>query len=144
MEKYIQQLSTFTTDDKWCHLLSSLWFPASDILHNSQKCICPNVPRVPMCPRLPYIQAISGGGRLAMSDSPLYNITCGSGSYILILGFRYKVFRGLLMHFSHFGTSSVPFRYHSRFKSGGTERLGIGTLIDWNPNCSKLLVIAQH
>ena len=28
-------------------------------------------------PPLQYIQAISGGGRRAMSDSPLYNITCG-------------------------------------------------------------------
>ena len=27
-------------------------------------------------PPLQYIQAISGGGRRAMSDSPLYNITC--------------------------------------------------------------------
>ena len=55
MEKYIQQLSTFTTDGKWCHLLSSLGIPASGIKHNSQKCICPNAPGVPMCPRLPYI-----------------------------------------------------------------------------------------
>ena len=54
METYIQQLSTFTADDKWCHLLSSLGIRASDIQQNSQKCICPNVPRVPMCPRLPY------------------------------------------------------------------------------------------
>ena len=27
-------------------------------------------------PQLQYIQAISGEGRRAMSDSPLYNITC--------------------------------------------------------------------
>ena len=30
-------------------------------------------------PQLQYIQAISGGGRRAMSDSPLYNITCDRG-----------------------------------------------------------------
>ena len=32
-------------------------------------------------PLLQYIQAISGGGRRAMCDSPLYNITCDMAQY---------------------------------------------------------------
>ena len=55
MEKYSQQLSNFTTDDNWCHLLFSLGIPASGVQHNSLKCLCPDVPRVPMCPHLPYM-----------------------------------------------------------------------------------------
>ena len=48
MEKYLQQLSNFTADDKWCHFLCSIGIATSDTQDNSQKCICPNVPPSPL------------------------------------------------------------------------------------------------
>ena len=49
-------------------------------------------------------------------------------------------FSGDYLYFSHFGTSSVSFRYHFDSKSGGTSSFAIGTLIDWNLDCLKFSV----
>ena len=64
MEKYSQQLSNFTTDDNWCHLLSSLRIPTSDVQHNSRKRLCPDVLSVPMCPHLPYLTCFANYTKL--------------------------------------------------------------------------------
>ena len=48
----------------------------------------------------------------------------GSGTSVLVLTSRYQSlgtrFSGIICIFSHFGTSSVPFRLHFNSKSGGT------------------------
>ena len=48
----------------------------------------------------------------------------GSGTSVLVLTSRYQSlgtrFSGIICTFSHFGTSSVPFRLHFNSKSGGT------------------------
>ena len=54
----------------------------------------------------------------------LWFLGTGSGTSVLVLTSQYQGlgtrFSGIICIFSHFGTSSVPFRLHFNSKSGGT------------------------
>ena len=55
----------------------------------------------------------------------------GSSTSVLVPSSQYQGFftrvLGGNLNFTHFDSSSVPFRYHCSPKSGGTFRFGIGT-----------------
>ena len=80
----IQQLSTFTTDDKWCHLLCSLEIAAPDVQRNTQKCVYLNVPCVPY-----FVILRTKFQQLQSSGEELLHNTAHSTSFITILFFQW-------------------------------------------------------